>query len=177
MADCAPIQEKMEQLHESQEGHEQERDQWLAENEQLRMKLKKTESEAEGRKQTWQAKEADLLKQVEALATKLENFTEELDQCKMSQQDCERRLREAHSNHGQREQEFKTQLQSIDEAAAKMKMQVAQLESERQEQARLAQDYAQKLRSSDSRPRGRASASKGKKQRLAVTDLTVMNDG
>ena len=140
------LQEKLEHFQENEEAHEQARDQLLSENEKLRAQLKKTESEQEGRRQSWHLKEAELLKQVEALATKLENFTDELAHCKVAQQDCERRLKEAHSTHAQREEQFKTQLSSIDDAAAKMKSQVSKLESERQEQARLAEDNGQKLR-------------------------------
>lgn len=142
-------QEKLENMQEREEAHEQEKARLHAENAQLRAQLEKSDSQAETRRQHWQAKEAELLKQVDLAAEKLETFSEELTHCKVSQQDCERRLKEAHGAAAAREEQFKAQLRDLDSEAAKMKGKVSRHEQELQDQARLAQDHLQKLHVSE----------------------------
>eukprot|EP00913_Durusdinium_trenchii_P003446 g3190.t1 len=138
---------------EREEAHEQEKARLHAENAQLRAQLEKSDSQSGNlssrRDRHWQAKEAELLKQVDLAAEKLETFSEELTHCKVSQQDCERRLKEAHGAAAAREEQFKAQLRDLDSEAAKMKGKVSRHEQELQDQARLAQDHLQKLHVSE----------------------------
>ena len=104
-----------------------------AENAQLRLQIKKLEQElgaqfrpkashfdhfdalnaaarSDLRRQSWQNKEAELLRQVELAAEKLETFTKELAVCKQAQQDCEVRLRDAHHGNQHREEQVKASI-------------------------------------------------------------------
>ncbi|CAJ1338097.1 unnamed protein product, partial [Effrenium voratum] len=104
------------------------------ENAQLRQQLQSLQQEAESRRQSWREKEAELLRQVEQAAAKLEALSAELGPCQAVQQDLERRLREASKSQQEREESFKVHLTSIDTEAVAMKAKVQRLEADRAEQ-------------------------------------------
>lgn len=151
-------QDRLEVMQDREEGIQQAEMRRAAEVTELRTQLSAVQGEAETRSKNFREREASLQKSVESAAARVQALSEELEACQASQEETERRLRDTKD----RDADVKVRVSQLDGEAAAMKLRVADLQAERDDQAAA-------LRATQSRLQGSEQQCRKLQEQLAQT--------
>jgi chromosome segregation ATPase len=115
---------------------------YAAETVKLRAEFDKSNSEAETRRLAWREKERELMRQLESASSREEAFKDDFDQCRLSQEEAERRLQEIRRDAQLRActaaEEHQKQCASLQAELSTLRERVSTLERERNESVSAA---------------------------------------